>query len=79
MDRERPAARRAAYRFILFAVLAAGVGCSRQTVEERARDTADKIMKSMVDVEGIALEQKVDPSVVSEVQKQLTTINEYQG
>lgn len=79
MDRHCPAARRAACRFILFAALAAGVGCSRQTVEERARDTADKIMKSMVDVEGIALEQQVDPSVVSDVQKQLTAINEYQG
>ncbi len=79
MHRHSPAARRAACRLILFAALAAGVGCSRQTVEERARDTADKIMKSMVDVEGIALEQKVDPSVVSDVQKQLTAINEYQG
>ena len=34
-------------------VLAAG-GCSKQTVEERARETAEKIQKSMVDVEGIA-------------------------
>ena len=33
----------------------------------------------MVDVEAIALEQKADPAVVSEVQRNLTTINEYQG
>jgi murein L,D-transpeptidase YcbB/YkuD len=59
-------------------VLAAG-GCSKQTVEERARETAEKIQKSMVDVEGIALEQKIDPAIVTEVQKNLTTINEYQG
>ena len=53
--------------------------CSRQTVEERARETAEKIQKSMVDVEGIALDQQVEPAIVSEVQKNLTTINEYQG
>jgi peptidoglycan hydrolase-like protein with peptidoglycan-binding domain len=79
MDRHCPAARCAARRVVLFAVLAAGVGCNRQSVEERARETAAKIQKSMVDVEGIALEQQVDPSVVSDVQKQLTAINEYQG
>src|SRR5690554_3099993 len=54
-------------------------GCSRQTVEERARATAEKIQRSMVDVEAIALEQKVDPAVVAEVQRHLTAINEYQG
>ena len=59
-------------------VLAAG-GCSKHTVEERARETAEKIQKSMVDVEGVALEQKIEPAVVTEVQKNLTTINEYQG
>jgi peptidoglycan hydrolase-like protein with peptidoglycan-binding domain len=53
--------------------------CNQQTPEERARATADKIMKSMVDVEGIALEQKVDPAVVEEVQRNLSAINEYQG
>ena len=79
MERQFPAARRAAHRVILFAVLAAGAACNRQSVEDRARETAEKIKKSMVDVEGIALEQKVDASVVSDVQKQLTAINEYQG
>src|ERR1043165_7134568 len=57
----------------------AAVGCNRKSVEERARETAEKMQKSMVDVEGIALEQKADPAVVSEVQRNLTTINEYQG
>ena len=54
-------------------------GCSNQTVEERARDTLEKIQKGMVDVEAIALEQKADAAVVSEVQRNLTTIDEYQG
>jgi peptidoglycan hydrolase-like protein with peptidoglycan-binding domain len=64
-----------------FAVLAAlsTTACSRQTVEERARETAEKIQKSMVDVEAVALEQKAAPDVVTEVQRNLTAINEYQG
>ena len=65
------------------AAVAAGTllagGCSKQTAEERGRETAEKIQKSMVDVDAIALDQAVDPAVVSEVQKNLTTINEYQG
>lgn len=64
---------------LALAAALAAAGCSKQSVEERARETADKIQKSMVDVEGIALEQKVDAAVVSEVQRNLTTINEYQG
>jgi murein L,D-transpeptidase YcbB/YkuD len=62
----------------LVAALSAA-GCSNQSVEDRARDTLEKIQKSMVDVEAIALEQKADPAVVSEVQRNLTAINEYQG
>jgi peptidoglycan hydrolase-like protein with peptidoglycan-binding domain len=76
-------ARRARTLLVLAGVALAGTlaagGCSKQTVEERARETAEKIQKSMVDVEGIALEQKIDPAIVAEVQKNLTTINEYQG
>lgn len=60
-------------------VALAAAGCSKQTVEERARDTLEKIQKGMVDVEAIALEQKADPTVISEVQRNLTAINEYQG
>ncbi len=33
----------------------------------------------MVDVEAIALEQKADPATVTEVQRNLTAISEYQG
>jgi peptidoglycan hydrolase-like protein with peptidoglycan-binding domain len=64
----------------LVAVAALSVAaCSRQSVEERARETAEKIQRSMVDVEAVALEQKTDPAVVTDVQRQLTAINEYQG
>lgn len=75
-----PPCRRAvgAVGLALLAALTA-VACSKQSVEERARETAEKIQKSMVDVEAIALEQKAAPEVVTEVQRNLTTINEYQG
>lgn len=63
---------------VLILALAA-IGCNNQTIEERARDTLEKIQKGMVDVEAIALEQKADPAVISEVQRNLTAINEYQG
>jgi peptidoglycan hydrolase-like protein with peptidoglycan-binding domain len=53
--------------------------CSNQTVEERARDTLEKIQGAMVDVEAVALAQQVEASVVSEVQRNLTAIHEYQG
>jgi peptidoglycan hydrolase-like protein with peptidoglycan-binding domain len=62
---------------LLVAICAAG--CSHQTAEERARATAEKLTKSLIDVEAIALDQTVDASVVSEVQRNLTAINEYQG
>ncbi|MDX2165409.1 MAG: peptidoglycan-binding domain-containing protein [Deltaproteobacteria bacterium] len=60
-------------------LLAGAVGCSKQTVEERAREQAEKIQKELADYDTAALEQKVDPAVVSEVQTQLTAIKEYQG
>jgi peptidoglycan hydrolase-like protein with peptidoglycan-binding domain len=63
--------------WLLLAVLA--TACSNQTAEERGRELAEKMQKSMVDVEAIALEQKADSAVISEVQRNLTTINEYQG
>jgi len=59
--------------------LVLAVGCGKQSVEERARETAEKIQKEMGDRDADALAQQVDPAVVSEVQRQLTAINEYQG
>jgi peptidoglycan hydrolase-like protein with peptidoglycan-binding domain len=64
----------------LAVLIAVGVpACSHQTAEERARATAEKLQKSIIDVEAIALDQTVDAAVVTEVQQNLTKINEYQG
>jgi peptidoglycan hydrolase-like protein with peptidoglycan-binding domain len=60
-------------------LLAGAVGCSKQSVEDRARAQAEKLQKEMADYDAAALEQQVDPAIVSEVQKQLTLIKEYQG
>jgi len=62
----------------VLAVLALAA-CHKQTVEERARDAMEKIQESMPDIEAIALDQKAAPDLVSEVQQNLTALNEYQG
>ncbi len=59
--------------------LAFVAACDRGSIEERARETAEKIQRSMVDVEAVALEQSASPELISEVQRHLTAINEYQG
>ena len=66
-------------RLSLIAVTLLTVGCTKQSVEDRAREQAEKIQRSMVDVEAVALEQQAPADVVSEVQRNLTAINEYQG
>ncbi|HSQ01344.1 MAG TPA: peptidoglycan-binding domain-containing protein [Candidatus Dormibacteraeota bacterium] len=66
-------------RLALTAVVLLAAACSKQSVEERAREQAEKIQKGMVDVEGVAIEQKAPADVVSEVQRNLAAINEYQG
>ena len=66
-------------RLALVALALLAAACSKQSVEDRAREQAEKIAKGMVDVEGVALEQKAPADVVSEVQRNLTAINEYQG
>jgi peptidoglycan hydrolase-like protein with peptidoglycan-binding domain len=77
LDQSLPRALRAGCLAVLIAVGAPA--CSHQTAEERARATAEKMQKSIIDVEGIALDQTVDAAVVTEVQQNLTKINEYQG
>ena len=72
----RPAA---PLRLALTAVALLAVACSKQSVEDRAREQAEKIQRGMVDVEAVALEQQAPADVVSEVQRHLTAINEYQG
>lgn len=69
--------RRVAPLVVVAVLLAAG--CSRESVEERARAAAEKMQKGIVDVEAIALEQQAPKDVVSEVQRNLTAVNEYQG
>jgi peptidoglycan hydrolase-like protein with peptidoglycan-binding domain len=84
MSLRRPSRRRArpatvASLAVALLVAAATVGCNRQSVEERAKATLEKIQKGMVDVEAVALEQKTDAATVTEVQRNLTAISEYQG
>jgi hypothetical protein len=64
-----------AFLFALFVV----IGCKGKTIEEREREAADLMTRSMKDVDGIALAQEVDAAVIKEVQEHLTTIHEYQG
>ena len=67
-------------RLALSAVVLLAAACSKpKSVEDRAREQAEKIQRGMVDVEAVALEQKAPAEVVSEVQRNLTAINEYQG
>lgn len=72
------ASRRAAWRAVAALAALAVTHCSSPS-EESQREIADKIQKSLVDVEAIALEQKASPDVISEVQRNLTAIHEYQG
>ena len=71
--------RSSAALIVTLALAAATAGCHGQTVEERAKETLEKIQKGMVDVEAVALDQKADAATVTEVQRNLTAISEYQG
>lgn len=71
--------RSSAALIVTLALAAATAGCRGQTVEERAKETLEKIQKGMVDVEAVALDQKADAATVTEVQRNLTAISEYQG
>jgi hypothetical protein len=63
----------------LIALLASAPGCKSKTIEEREREAADAVSRSIEDVDGIALAQQADPAVVKEVQEHLTKLHEYQG
>ena len=60
-------------------VLATAPGCKTKTIEEREREAADLMTRSMKDVDAIAMAQEVDSAVVKEVQEHLKTVHEYQG
>jgi len=63
----------------LLAILFPLAACTEKSEEERAREAAEEIDKSMPEVEATALAQTIDEDVVKEVQKHLTAIHEYQG
>lgn len=54
--------------------------CSGGSVEERAREAAERMKDALgPDVEALAITQPIDPDVAKEVQQNLTAIHEYQG
>lgn len=53
--------------------------CHVPTPEERAKAAEESAKRSLVAIDAEALEQKVDPEKVKEIQRQLTAINEYKG
>ncbi len=53
--------------------------CSRQTLEERAREQAEKVIGSMGSAQSRALEQRVPPEEVKQAQQALTQVHEYMG
>jgi pantothenate synthetase len=63
----------------LLVFLALATGCKGKTIEEREREAAAEISRSIKDVEAVALAQQVDAAVVKEVQEHLAAIHEYQG
>jgi peptidoglycan hydrolase-like protein with peptidoglycan-binding domain len=54
-------------------------GCSRQSIEDRAREQAEKIKASLGDAETRALEQQTTPEQVKQAQAALTVVHEYMG
>jgi Putative peptidoglycan binding domain len=63
----------------LLAFLALSPACKGKSIEEREREAAAEMSRSVQDVEAVALAQHVDPAAVKEVQEHLTAIHEYQG
>jgi peptidoglycan hydrolase-like protein with peptidoglycan-binding domain len=60
-------------------LLVAASGCDAPTREQRQRDAAEEIQGGVDDPSEAALDQKVSPEVVKEVQRNLTVLNEYMG
>jgi len=70
--------RRLAAWLLAGAALAASA-CSIPTEEDRARAAEESAKRSLVAIDAEALEQKVAPEKVKEIQQQLAAINEYKG
>lgn len=60
-------------------LIAATFSCSGESVEQRARDAAEKLQSSMQSPAALALQQKVSPEQVKEAQEALTLVKEYMG
>jgi murein L,D-transpeptidase YcbB/YkuD len=54
-------------------------GCSRESLEERARKQAEKVIEGMGEKENRALAQQVTPEQVRQAQEALTRAHEYMG
>src|SRR5262245_53230254 len=72
-------------RVIVTACVLAGLwwvtGCGGRSIEDRAREAAEKAKDTSLgpDFEAIAVAQPIDPAVAKEVQENLAAIHEYQG
>lgn len=53
--------------------------CTFPTDQERAKAAEESAKKSLIAIDHLALEQKVDPERLKKIQKELTAINEYMG
>jgi hypothetical protein len=53
--------------------------CTFPTDQERAKSAEESAKKSLIAIDHLALEQKVDPEQLKKIQKELTAVNEYRG
>lgn len=66
-------------RVAMIVIALSFAACSKEDIEARARDAADKNKASIPDVEAHALDQKAAPADVKAAQEALSKLNEYQG
>jgi len=73
--------RRGIASHLITALVVGGIalGCSNGNPEQRAREMAEKMRKSIPNVEQIAAQQKLSPEVVKKAQEDLTKLYEYMG
>ena len=64
---------------LLLGIVCLAAACTGKTLEEREREAAEEIDKSVPQVEATALAQTASEEVVKEVQEHLTQIHQYQG
>jgi len=57
----------------------AGSACTMPTDEDRAKAAEESAARSLIAIDAQALEQKVDPEKVKQIQQQLAAIHEYKG